>query len=190
MTKIIHYLTVAAGITAAVAPLRLATAQDVLSGTVDVSGDWVFLDFGASSFQIDVADPVASSEWDLGILGTTVSVNGGESGPGDVVAYCICRNQGLGDEEIQALAVEAALADFESVGTADLPTDPGAWDGGVFDTNPWYRYNLAGQHLIWPTYDVFLIKRGDEVYKIQFVDFYTPDGEPRNLTIRYAKLAD
>jgi hypothetical protein len=62
--------------------------------------------------------------------------------------------------------------------------------GGVFDEHRWYRYNLTGtDHQIWPTYDVYLIRRGTEVYKVQLVSYYDATGDSRHITFRYAPLA-
>ena len=62
--------------------------------------------------------------------------------------------------------------------------------GGVFDAHAWYRYNITGQdHQIWPTYDVYVVRRGAEVYKLQLISYYSPAGIDRNVTFRYAKLA-
>jgi hypothetical protein len=61
---------------------------------------------------------------------------------------------------------------------------------GVFGVNPWYRYNLTGENIIHPTFDVYLLKRGPDVYKLQLIDYYSPAGEPRNITFRYAKLTE
>jgi hypothetical protein len=58
----------------------------------------------------------------------------------------------------------------------------------VFDAHPWYRYNLDGGHQIWPTYDVFLIRRGDAVYKVQLTSYYGATGDSRQITFRYARL--
>jgi hypothetical protein len=60
---------------------------------------------------------------------------------------------------------------------------------GVFAQQPWYRYNITGtDNQIWPTFNVYLIKRGNEVYKVQLIGYYGPAGEPRILTMRYARL--
>ncbi|MEX2582742.1 MAG: HmuY family protein [Gemmatimonadota bacterium] len=166
-----------------------AAAQEAAAYSADVSAEWVFFDLSTPEGIVEVSDPLSSDAWDIGVMNTNVSVNGGESGPAGVVAYCLCANQALGSDEIQALTAEGELADFEAVTAADIPSDPSAWDSGAISTSSWYRYNLAGQHQIWPTYDVYLLKRGDEVYKLQFTSFYSPIGLPRHVSFRAAKLA-
>jgi hypothetical protein len=55
---------------------------------------------------------------------------------------------------------------------------------------PWYRYNITGtDNQIWPTYDVYLVRRGSDVYKVQLVGYYDAGGRSRQITVRYAPLA-
>jgi hypothetical protein len=60
----------------------------------------------------------------------------------------------------------------------------------VFNSHPWYRYNLTGENIIHPTFDVYLVKRGDDVYKVQLINYYGAAGEPRHVTFRYARLTE
>jgi hypothetical protein len=63
--------------------------------------------------------------------------------------------------------------------------------GGVFASSPWYRYNITGiDNQIWPVFNVYLIKRGTAVYKVQLTGYYAVSGAARNITIRYARLRD
>jgi hypothetical protein len=144
------------------------TAADAFGPT-----ETVVLDAGAGATLDLIAGGVDGAEWDIAVDGFTIRVNGGVSGTGQVAA---------------------AVSDvgFESVTTAS--TDPRAYRtdtfGGVFTDHPWYRYNLTGEHGIHPTYDVYLIRRGGETYKVQILDYYGPTGEPRQITMRYAQLQD
>ena len=62
---------------------------------------------------------------------------------------------------------------------------------GVFTAQPWYRYNLTGtDHQIWPTFQVYLVRRADALFKVQLTSYYGPSGETRRITIRYQRLAD
>ncbi len=61
--------------------------------------------------------------------------------------------------------------------------------GGVFASAPWYRYNITGtDNQIWPTFNVYLVRRGDAVYKVQITGYYNATGTPRQITIRSARL--
>jgi hypothetical protein len=157
---------------------------------VDASAAWAYLALGTPAAPVAVDDAAASAAWDLGFNATAVRVNGGEVGPGGVVALCLCQNAGATDAEVLAMTPESELADFDAVRAADVPaaTDP-RWSATVFDTERWYRYNLAGNHQVSPTFQVYLVRRGDAVYKLQLVGYYGPAGETRRITARYAKLA-
>ncbi len=135
----------------------------------------VTLDASASS-RVDLntgSTTPADTDWDLSLDGYTIQLNSGVSGTG-------------------AAAAAATTEEFSAITTA--ATDPRAYFqdnfGGVFTSQPWYRYNLTGENIIHPTFDVYLIKRGDDVYKVQLINYYASTGEPRHITFRYAKLTE
>lgn len=115
----------------------------------------------------------AATDWDLALQGFAIRLNGGASGAGNAAA---------------APTTEA----FAAVASASV--DPRAYQqdgfGGVFSSHPWYRYNLTGENIIHPTFEVYLIRRGDIVYKLQLTNYYGAAGEPRHITLRYARLAE
>jgi hypothetical protein len=166
--------------------------EPVRTLTVDASTDWGYADLqGDTARLVTVADPTTSAEWDLGFKTTAVALNGGEAGPGGVVAYCLCQNAAATDADLQTMTAATELGDFEAVTSAQIPTDAGAWSADVFGEKAWYRYNLTGEdHQIWPTYNVYLVKRGSEVYKIQLIGYYGPAGETRQISFRYVQLTD
>ena len=118
------------------------------------------------------AHTTAASDWDLKLEGWNVLVNGGVSGPGSA-------------------AVADGEGDFASITTA--VTAPQAYRqdkfAGVFAETPWYRYNLAGDNRISPTFDVFLVKRGSAVYKVQVINYYNATGAARHISFRYEQIA-
>ena len=67
--------------------------------------------------------------------------------------------------------------------TAALPAQAYSSDafGGVFAGSPWYRYNIdaSAPNHIHPTFNVYLVKRGADVYKVQLIGYYGPAGESR-----------
>lgn len=115
----------------------------------------------------------AADAWDLELEGFTIRLNGGVSGGG-------------------AAAAATTTEDFTAITTA--VTDPRAYQqdafAGVFNSHPWYRYNLTGENIIHPTFDVYVIRRGSAAYKVQLVNYYGSAGEPRRITIRYALLTE
>jgi hypothetical protein len=115
----------------------------------------------------------AEGEWDLSLEGFTLRLNSGVSGSG-------------------ATGATPSPEPFAAVTTAAVDSRAYQVDAfaGVFGTHPWYKYNLTGENIIHPTFDVYLIKRGSEVYKVQLIDYYSPAGEPRNISFRYTKLTE
>ena len=120
----------------------------------------------------DGATTTSATAWDLRWDGWTLRANGGVSGSGK--------------------AAVASTADaFEAITTAAVDARAYASDryAGVFATKPWYSYNLLGDHRVSPNFNVYLIKRGETVYKVQLVDYYGPAGETRRITVRYEQIA-
>jgi hypothetical protein len=115
----------------------------------------------------------SDAEWDLGIEGFTLRLNSGVSGSGQAGAT-------------------PSPEPFEAVTTAAVDARAYQVDGfaGVFGSHPWYKYNLTGENIIHPTFDVYLVQRGDAVYKLQMIDYYSSAGEPRHISFRYARLTE
>jgi hypothetical protein len=125
--------------------------------------------------QVDLnigSETSSLTDWDIRLEGTTLLVNGGVSGGGSA-------------------AVADASTSFASTTTA--VTQPQAYRqdryAGVFGSSPWYKYNLAGDNRITPTFDVYLLKRGSTVYKLQVLNYYSAAGASRNITFRYQQIA-
>jgi hypothetical protein len=156
--------------------------------TVDASAGWAAVRFGDPAVQVAVSDLASSDAWDIAFNATSVMLNGGDAGPGEVSGYCVCQNAAATDEALTNMTPASELADFLSVTSAQVPSDADAF-GEVFAASKWYRYNLEGEHQIWPTYDVYLIRRGGVVYKVQITGYYSATGAARHITFRYAPLA-
>ena len=158
--------------------------------TVDASSPsaWILVDLATPAQTIAVTDPAASTAWDLGFQTSKIMLNGGASGPAGMVGYCLCQNGNPTAEVIQTLTAEQELPDFEAVTAAQIPASGASWTADVFTQSPWYKYNVAGEHQIWPTFNVYLVKRGTEVYKVQVTGYYGPTGATRQITFRYARL--
>jgi hypothetical protein len=61
--------------------------------------------------------------------------------------------------------------------------------GGVFVSSPWYKYNITGtDNQIWPNFNVYLIRRGDDVFKVQITSYYNASGTSRQITLRSVQL--
>lgn len=121
----------------------------------------------------------AAGTWDIALQGYTIFVNGGSSGNGSVSAL--------------ELAPSTAFATYAAITSvpASIPASAYSTDGtgGAFLANLPYRYSTT-THQLYPTYDVYLVKRGTAVYKVQVVTYYSQTGAAGHVTLRYAKLAD
>lgn len=113
----------------------------------------------------------SATDWDLRLDGFTIRVNGGVSGPG----------QG---------GAAVSTAPFESTTTAVTQANAYRTDtyAGVFGVSRYYRYNLAGDHRISPTFDVYLLRRGAVTYKLQVTGYYGPTGTARQISFRWQRL--
>jgi hypothetical protein len=155
----------------AVQPSAGAAFGAPVSKTVDVSGGPVF-------FDITTGAVTTAANWDLEFEGWNIRVNGGVSGTGTVKAV---------------LDATTPFASIDAPYAASAPAQAYSVDAfsGVFKANPWYRYNITGSdNQIWPTFNVYLVRRGTAVYKVQLVSYYGANAAPRQVTVRYAKLTN
>lgn len=153
----------------AIKPSSDAPFGETRTAELDVSS-------GAVYFDLESGEVTDGSEWDIVIEGHAIRVNGGVSGSGS------------------AAAARYADGSFDAItDDTELPSD-GAFRadafGGVFEAHPWYRYNLENQHRIWPTYDVYLVRTGSDVYKVQLIGYYDEADDARHITFRYAQLEE
>jgi hypothetical protein len=137
----------------------------VQSTVLDGRTEPVYFDFATGA----VSD---EDDWDIMLGGYAIRINGGVSGSG-----------GAG-----AVLASETFAGMTDASDAPAQIYRGDAFGGVFTSHAWYRYNLDGNHTIFPTYDVFLIRRGGEIYKVQLTGYYDTAGESRRITFRYARL--
>lgn len=148
-----------------------ATATAALGATQTMQLD---LTTGAKAIDLETGTVTTSTAgWDLRFEGFTVRVNSGVSGPGKGGAA-------------------VAAGSFASITTAKEADQAYRSDSyaGVFGTSRWYRYNIGGTgNRISPTFEVYLVKRGSAVYKVQLVNYYNVTGAPRHITFRYEQIA-
>ena len=132
------------------------------------------LSTGAKSVDFQAGQVTTSpADWDLRLDGWKMLVNGGVSGPG------------------KGAATRITSATFADATPASTNANAFRIDryAGVFGLAPFYKYNLLGDNVITPTMDVYLIKRGADVYKLQITGYYSPTREARHITFRYAQIA-
>lgn len=127
-----------------------------------------------SAADLNSATPFSTlpATWDVRLVGWDILVNGGVSGPGTA-------------------SVATGSDSFESTTTAAVAAQAYRPDvyAGVFGASRWYRYNLANDNRISPTFDVYLIRRGTAVYALQITNYYSAAAQPRHITFRYRQIA-
>lgn len=135
-------------------------------------------DLGAGPVYLDLATGTVSSTgaWDLRLSGYEIRTNGGVSGTGGVSAV-IDETMPFGQITSQYAAFAPAVA-YRSDSY-----------GGVFVSSPWYKYNITGtDNQIWPNFNVYLIRRGDDMFKVQVTSYYNLSGTSRQVTVRSVPL--
>jgi hypothetical protein len=144
--------------------------------TVDASAGWAFVNLDDEQ-AVTVTDPSTSDVWDIGFFATSVMLNGGSAGPGDIQGYCLCQNDGASDADIMAMTAEAELEDFDSVDETAVPADENDWQSEALDPviQDWYSYNPQ-THVVSPEPDaVYLLKlRGDAYGVLHVIEIETP----------------
>lgn len=156
-----------------------ASAPGVTLGTdhqliVDASsGATVYVNLSTNSTSLTSTNP-----WDIALQGYKILVNGGTSGTGTTSAV-----------SYSAIPPARTYASITSI-DAQIPSSAFVVDGagGVFAATPWFRYDITGNHEITPTYDVYLIKKGTQVYKLQITSYYDTNAAARHVTFRYALI--
>ncbi len=152
--------------------------------TVDASTKTAFVSLGGEPRVVVGADTTTATGWDISFNASNVAINA----TGGVTAYCACTNQSATDATIMSLTADSQLNTFTAFEASSIPAAT-SFTADVFATKKWYRYNLTGSdHQIWPTFDVYLVKRGTAVYKVQVTGYYSATGAPRFITIRSAQL--
>lgn len=87
-------------------------------------------------------------------------------------------------EDFTALATASGAAEFGPF----LSAISGAIPNTVDDAAGIFWYNILGDNRLSPTFNVFLVKRGEAVYKVQVTDYYSATGASGFPTIRFHRL--
>ncbi|HEV8197552.1 MAG TPA: HmuY family protein [Gemmatimonadales bacterium] len=168
--------------TATVATITVDYRYQPAGGTLGTKGT-VILDRAAGTGAIDLSTGTAVAGaagcgWDL-------KVNADFS----VVVNTACN---------VATAPLDASENFDALTHADDALGYGAFLAGLSGAVPFttalddprgpFLYNLAGDNRLSPTYNIYLVKVGTAVYKIQLIGYYSATGVSGFPTIRYARI--
>ncbi len=67
-------------------------------------------------------------------------------------------------------------------------TGPVPFSTALDDPDGPFLYNLAGDNRLSPTFNIYLVKVGTEVFKVQVIGYYSATGVAGHPTIRFAKI--
>lgn len=89
-----------------------------------------------------------------------------------------------------------ATDDFTALARADdapdyagfLSTIAGAFPATVGDARGTFWYSIRQNNRMWPTYNVFLVRVADEVYKVQLFEYYNAAGDSGFPSVRFQRL--
>jgi hypothetical protein len=141
------------------------------SVTVDLTGGVGSVDFGAGA----VVTPSACN-WDLSVSPDfEIEFNAGcDAGSFRLVS----------SESFTALTNAANAPEYGEF----LAVISGAFPSAIGDATGIFWYNIAGDNRLSPTFNVFLIRIGTAVYKLQVMSYYNTSGAPGFPTIRFVQL--
>jgi hypothetical protein len=151
-------------------PSSNAALPAVRTATVTVGATPVYFDLVAGAVSS------AAGTWDIRFEGFLIRANSGASGGAGILV---------------APPVDADFATLDLAALRATPNPSFGQDalGGPFGAKPWYKYNVTGTDLqIWPNFNVYLVKKGDAVYKVQLTGYYDVTGKSRVITLRSARL--
>jgi hypothetical protein len=170
----VHVTAIAGASASGPASVTLEYAVQLAPGAAFDTVRTVSLAAGAR-FEFTTRTAGTATEWDLQLDGWSLKVNSGVSGAGSTLG----------------LSFASPFAPFTAATAAQVQPTTFRRDGvaSQFGVRAWYRYNVTGtDQQIWPTYNIYLVKRGSAVYKVQLTGYYNLAGEPRNITIRSARI--
>ncbi|HRP08372.1 MAG TPA: HmuY family protein [Gemmatimonadales bacterium] len=158
--------------------------------TVDATSDadFALVDLDAGTV-LPAGTPDSATPWQLGVQRYALRLNHG------ITAALLVDNTLLvAGNPLFMLSAEAQQR-FDSVTEADIPP-PERFGSrlpssvAVEDSPPFvYGVDPSNPHAVSPTFNIYLVKDGDAVYKVQFLSYYHPvTGAARMITIRFARL--
>ena len=119
---------------------------------------------------------VASCEWDIGVSPEFSVLVNADCGAG---TFPLDASE---DFTRQTRADDAPeYAEFLAVVSGSFPA-------AVSDADGAYWYGIQDNNRMWPTYNVFLVRVDQEVYKVQLYDYYNATGDSGFPSLRFQRL--
>jgi hypothetical protein len=161
---------------------------------------WTYVSLANPGAALALTDAQArtSAQWDVAFRGYDLKVNGGETGPGGVTAYCVCANSNAMRDQtpaaqaafFRALTAEGELPKFTRVTPDSLPAAASFRADTVASIKDWWTAGANGARAV-RTAGVYVIHRPNNLgyAKLQFVSAQNTSGDtPGTVTFRYALL--
>jgi len=167
---------------------KVVLASEKWNGTsFDTPLDSPALDYSADDkiyWDLETNDIVTETDaWELAIsvVGRDypIQVNGGASGRGKAGVGLVLNGDATSVTDPSDTAQVYKYFGDSAKGTMSKPGGYGALE-----------YSVASQHKMWPTFAVYIYKKGDVYYKAQVLSNYGSDGAlgSGNITVRYEKF--
>jgi hypothetical protein len=176
----LRLISIASPTATAMGTVRIEFALQPSAGAPFSTTDTLEVAVGTDPVYVDLTTGAVTTaaNWDIQLSGWTIRVNSGVSGGGTFRAV---------------LDTSTPYEDITHTYAGFVPPQAYSTDSftGVFATQPWYRYNLTGtDHQVWPTFNVYLVRRAGTLFKVQVTGYYGAGGTPRQITLRFQRLAD
>ena len=172
---------------------RFAETPVVFSGSIGAAGGELCFDFDASGEDGGTAD-CTTGNWDvkLGFTGRNFYLrsHSGPSAPALGSAAGTAMGGVHGPEDWVTLLAQTQGQTGPDEATLIYQADAVR---GIFDTQPWYAYNLAGDRALTPNFRVYVLRSdvGDmqsPTFALQVISYTSASGTPGHLTFRYRTL--
>ncbi|NNM34440.1 MAG: hypothetical protein HKO53_15285 [Gemmatimonadetes bacterium] len=148
-----------------------ASLGSISSTTLDLSAGPAYAALSDGSLH-----DVGTCDWDIGVTPElSIEVNDG------------C---GAGTFPLDAAEDFSALTDAGDAPEYGgfLAALSGAFPATVDDASGVFWYNIEGNNRLWPTFNVFLVRTGSAIYKVQVTSYYDATGQSGFPTIRFQQL--
>jgi hypothetical protein len=163
--------------------------------TVDATSDAGYGYVDLAKGEVVTVSAESAAPWTLAFKRFEVRLNSGSTVVKPVTAALAVDNSAAPSDALLEFTAENQLARFEAVSAADIPANdkfrPTLPNSIAAEDSPPFIYGIdpADQHRLVPTFNVYVVKQGDAVYKVQFVNYYHPvSGAARNIGVRVARL--
>jgi HmuY protein len=162
---------------------------DATAGNATAENPYVYIDLEkGAKVEIDDVAALDSGDWDIAFKRSSIRINGGDSGTGEVAAAIV---QGTLEEVTEAPAEEEFVADDWVSDECEYLTPPKSAGEPASAIGLWYDYDFK-THTLSPKPEVYVVRtRSGEFTKLAIVSFYADEADPdtaANYTVTWAPL--